>query len=289
MDSKIKYMGTHDSLTGLYNRAFFEDELLKLQKENKPHVGIIMSDLDGLKLINDTLGHEAGDEALKCAAKIIKENVRTDDIVARIGGDEYVVLFPDISRDELKTIYERIKKSFDSYTSSHRVPWSISISFAMNEETGGNISKAITLAEDRVYLENLGKNYSSYSLVAKKILKKFTEVRDDITNHLHLDSLTVRFSRKLSLPDERVDDLRLLSEFHDIGKVGIPDELLFKPDKLKKEEKRIMKRHPEIGYRIAPPQNFDILQNLYLNIMNGGMEKDILLALKVRKYLLNPD
>ena len=194
-------------------------------------------------------------------SKLIKENVRTDDIVARIGGDEYVVLFPDISRDELKTIYERIKKSFDSYTSSHRVPWSISISFAMNEETGGNISKAITLAEDRVYLENLGKNYSSYSLVAKKILKKFTEVRDDITNHLHLDSLTVRFSRKLSLPDERVDDLRLLSEFHDIGKVGIPDELLFKPDKLKKEEKRIMKRHPEIGYRIAPPQNFDILQN----------------------------
>jgi len=197
------------------------------------------------------LGHEKGDEALKCTAKILKENVRADDIVARIGGDEYAVLLPDISRNGIKKIYGRIKKSFDSCTSSHlNIPWSVSIGFAMNDETNGNISEAIKLAEDHMYREKLSKPQSSYRIVSK--ILKLLEIRDDDTaNRLsHLDALTARFARKLSLSDQRTNELRLLVKFHAVCKIGTPDEILFKPDKLKKEEIRVMQRHLEIVYRI---------------------------------------
>jgi len=248
MDSKIKYMGAHDLLTGLYNRAFFEEELLKLQKENKSHTGVIICDLDGLKLINDTLGHEKGDEALKCTAKILKENVRADDTVARIGGDEYAVLLPNISRGSIKKIYGRIKKSFDSYTFSHvNIPLSVSIGFAMNDETNGNISETIKLAEDHMYREKLSKNQSSHCIISK-ILKVLEIRNNDTANRLsHLDALTARFARELSLSDQRTNELRLLVKFHDICKAGIPGEL---SQMSLKKERRVMQRHPEIGYRI---------------------------------------
>jgi len=248
MDSRIKYMGTHDSLTDLYNRAFFEEELLKLQKENKSHTGVIICDLDGLKLINDTLGHEKGDEALKCTAKILKENVRADDTVARIGGDKYAVLLPNISRGSIKKIYGRLKKSFDSYTFSHlNIPWSVSIGFAMNDETDGNISGAIKLAENHMYREKLSKTQSS-PCTASKILKVLEIRNNDTANHLsHLDALTARFARELSLSDQRTNELRLIVKFHDICKAGIPDEL---SQMSLKRERRVMQRHPEICYRI---------------------------------------
>lgn len=248
MDSRIKYIGTHDSLTGLYNRAFLEEELLKLQRENKSNTGVIICDLDGLKLINDTLGHEKGDEALKCTAKILKENVRADDIVARIGGDEYAVLLPNISRSSIKKIYGQIKKSFDSYTFSNlNIPWSVSIGFAMNDETNGNISEAIKLAEDHMYREKLSKTQSSHCIVSK-ILKVLEIRNNDTANRLRLlDALTARFARELSLSDQRTNELRLLVKFHDICKAGIPGEL---SQMSLKKERRVMQRHPEIGYRI---------------------------------------
>jgi len=125
-----------------------------------------------------------------------------------------------------------------------------SIGFAMNDETNGNISEAIKLAEDHMYCEKLSKSQSSYRIVSK--ILKLLEIRDDDTaNRLsHLDALTARFARKLSLSDQRTNELRLLVKFHAVCKVGTPDEILFKPDKLKKEEIRVMQRHLEIVYRI---------------------------------------
>ncbi|MGB9978248.1 diguanylate cyclase domain-containing protein [Methanobacterium sp.] len=253
MDSKIRYIGTHDALTGLYNRAYFQQEISRLVSENSSTVGVIVCDLDGLKLINDTLGHDKGDEALEIASNIMKENVRVDDIVARIGGDEFAILIPNTSKKDVRKIYERIKESFkdNNLLSVTKIPWSISIGYATTE-ANINVYEAQKLAEDHMYREKLGKSQSSRSNVSK-ILKKVLEERDNETaDHLdRLDTITLKFAKKLSLSDQRINDLRLLAKFHDIGKVGIPDEILFKPDKLEKEEMRIMQRHSEIGYRIA--------------------------------------
>jgi len=253
MDTKLKYMGTHDPLTGLYNRAYFEEEILKLENGDFNPVGVIISDLDGLKLINDTLGHAKGDEILKCAAAIIKENFRNEDIVAKIGGDEFAVLLPKTSKKTLKNIYERINDSFKEYTSSNpEIPWSVSVGFATNEETDGSISEALKRAENNMYREKLNKSQSTHSDIVK-VINKMLEERDILTaSHLErLDKIVVKFSHKLRLSNDQITDLRLLARFHDIGKVGIPDNILFKPEGLEKEEKNEMQRHCEIGYRIA--------------------------------------
>lgn len=255
MDSKIKYIGTHDSLTDLYNRTYFEEEISRLESEKINPVGIIICDLDGLKLINDALGHNIGDKALKTAAKIMKENVRIDDIVARIGGDEFAILLPNTPKQDVKMIYERIKGSYNDHITSSitKIPWSISMGYATTDtDTGIDISEAQKLAEDYMYREKLGKSQSSSSNVSK-ILKKILEERDNETaEHLdRFDAITLKFAEKLSLSEPCIHELRLLAKFHDIGKVGIPDEILFKPTSLEKEEMRIMQRHSEVGYRIA--------------------------------------
>ncbi len=215
MDSKIRYMGTHDALTGLYNRAYFEQEISRLISENSSTVGVIVCDLDGLKLINDTLGHDKGDKALEMASNIMKENVRAGDIVARIGGDEFAILLPNTSKKDVRKIYERIKESFkdNNLISVTKIPWSISIGYATTE-ANVNVYEAQKLAEDHMYREKLGK--SSRSNVSE-ILKKILEERDNETaDHLdRLDTITLKFAKRLSLSDPRINDLRLLAKFHD--------------------------------------------------------------------------
>ncbi|MEF8823261.1 MAG: GGDEF domain-containing protein [Desulfohalobiaceae bacterium] len=84
---RLNYLSSHEALTGFYNRNFFEEEMRRLQNVGYHPLGIIVCDLSGLKLINDTLGHESGDEMLVRTVSLIRENFRSSDIVARIGGD----------------------------------------------------------------------------------------------------------------------------------------------------------------------------------------------------------
>ncbi len=96
-EEKLKFISLHDSLTGLYNRIFFEEEMNRIEKGRFDQVGIISCDVDGLKLVNDTLGHPQGDKLLVAAAGVIKESFRQADLVARIGGDEFSIVLPSTS------------------------------------------------------------------------------------------------------------------------------------------------------------------------------------------------
>ena len=91
---EIEFLSYHDQLTGLYNRRFYEEELKRLDTERNLPMTIVMGDVNGLKLINDSFGHVMGDELLKKVAEVIKKGCRTDDIIARLGGDEFVILLP---------------------------------------------------------------------------------------------------------------------------------------------------------------------------------------------------
>jgi hypothetical protein len=91
---KLEYLSLHDSLTGLYNRAFFEAEIERLFHSREYPISIMSADLDGLKLINDTMGHDRGDSLLKTCARVVKESLRRSDVLARVGGDEFAVILP---------------------------------------------------------------------------------------------------------------------------------------------------------------------------------------------------
>jgi len=252
-EEQLKYMSLRDPLTGLYNRAYFEEGMKHLESYRFARVGIIMCDVDGLKLINDTLGHNAGDSILMAAADIIKECFRAGDVVARVGGDEFAVLLLNTERDVIETACHRMRQAISEYNSSHlELPLSLSIGFAVSAGKSIPMNGLYKEADYNMYKE---KQYRSQSarIAIVETLKKALETKDFMTQgHMsRLRALTADFTSAINIPKHLATDLLLFAQFHDIGKVGIPDSILFKPEGLTPEEYTEMKRHCEIGYRIA--------------------------------------
>ena len=149
-EEKIKYLSFHDSLTGLYNRAYFNEELKKCNQSRKLPVTIIMADVDNLKHVNDTLGHEAGDRLLKKVADILMHDFRNEDIIARTGGDEFCIILPDTSREEALMVIQRIKIKCE-FESSEKFPISISFGAAERKNTSDNLKNILRNAEKNMY------------------------------------------------------------------------------------------------------------------------------------------
>lgn len=149
-EEKIKYLSFHDALTGLYNWAYFNEELKRLRKTRKIPTTVIMADVDRLKYINDTFGHCKGDILLKKIANIFKDNFRDEDMIARIGGDEFCIILPETLREEAEKIICRIKSDC-ILKSSRRLPLSISFGIAEKKVPGIHIKKILKDAEKSMY------------------------------------------------------------------------------------------------------------------------------------------
>jgi diguanylate cyclase (GGDEF)-like protein/PAS domain S-box-containing protein len=252
-EEQLKYMCLRDPLTGLYNRVYFEEGMKHLESHRFARVGIIMCDVDALKLINDTLGHSAGDSILVAAANIIKECFRAGDVAARVGGDEFAVILLNSQRDAIETACRRMRHAIAEYNSFHlELPLSLSIGFAVREGKSISMNGLYKEADYNMYKE---KQYRSQSarIAIVEALKKALATKDFMTQgHMsRLRALTATFVAAIDMPKHIKKDLLLFAQFHDIGKVGIPDSILFKPGGLSSEEYAEMKRHCEIGYRIA--------------------------------------
>jgi diguanylate cyclase (GGDEF)-like protein/PAS domain S-box-containing protein len=149
MEDELRNMSTHDAMTGLYNRNYFQIELERLQNSRLYPVSIVMADMDGLKLINDSQGHSAGDERICKTANLFRESFRSEDIIARIGGDEFVVLLPHTTQSEANEIVARLRISINSQTNPQL---NISIGSATGE-TGQNLTEVMHLADEHMYQE----------------------------------------------------------------------------------------------------------------------------------------
>lgn len=252
-EDRLRFLSRHDPLTGLFNRLYFEEQMKYVEQANVAPVGLIMCDVDGLKLVNDTLGHDEGDELLKSVANVISKCFRKDDIVARVGGDEFAILLPNAGRNMLEKAINRIRENVFNYNQvSPRVPLSISIGSAVRYDLKTTLLELFQEADNNMYREKLHSGQSARSSIVQTLMKAL-EARDFITEG-HADrmqNLVVTMAEALNFSERRVNDLKLLARFHDIGKVGVPDSILFKEGPLTKEEYEIMKRHSEIGHRIA--------------------------------------
>jgi diguanylate cyclase (GGDEF)-like protein/PAS domain S-box-containing protein len=152
-EKQLIYLSTHDELTGLYNRAFFDTEVDRFALGRHFPLSFIAADVDGLKQVNDSQGHAMGDKLLQCAANVLNQSLRPDDILARIGGDEFAVLLPDTSETTVASIMERIKKNIGIFNETCN-DFSLSLSLgAAVAERGESLSKVFEYADEAMYRE----------------------------------------------------------------------------------------------------------------------------------------
>lgn len=248
-EEEILYLSYHDSLTGLYNRRFFEEETKRVDIEANYPISIIMGDVNGLKIINDALGHFEGDELLKGIAKEVKEACGENGIVARWGGDEFVVLLPKTDSEVAGEMCKQIVHS--KMSKQEKIRTSISLGFATKVHSEEDILLTLKKAEDTMYKNKLTDSDSYRYSIIESITTTLYEKDHETEEHAErLKAYSKRLGSYLGLSDAEMYELEVFALLHDVGKIGISDNILNKPDKLTDEEWEKLKKHSEIGYRI---------------------------------------
>ena len=254
-EEEVLYLNYHDHLTGIYNRRYFEMEKERIDRNIFLPISVIVGDINGVKLVNDAFGHAAGDVLIEATAKMIQGCCSEDDIAARTGGDEFQILMPFTSREEAGRMVERIKSACENYNATlpgEGYSINLSLGFSTKELGETSLEAAIKQAEDYMYKRKLLEHRSSHSVILSSIKATLHEKSHETMEHAErLTCLAQDMGRKLKLSQQELDDLVLVSTLHDIGKVGIDDRILNKADRLNEEEWETMKKHSEIGYRIA--------------------------------------
>lgn len=250
-EEKIKYLSFHDKLTGLYNRAYFEEELVKLDSNRNLPLSIVMGDVNNLKMINDTFGHQHGDHLLSRIAEVLKSCFRRSDVISRWGGDEFSAILPYTTRETGIGIINRIKKECQR-RSTLTLPLSISFGIATKENSSENINAIVSEAESRMYRYKIFDRRASDSALIVSMKKALQQRKYDTEEYRqsYIDCAT-KFGETLKLEKTELNKLKLLSAICDIGKIAVSEDIILKKGWLSKEEWEEIKRHPEIGFRIA--------------------------------------
>lgn len=254
MEEELKTLSLHDSMTGLFNRHYFEEEL-KRHNDGRHHpVGIVVCDVDGLKQVNDNYGHKAGDEVIKTAAKVLKAAFRESDMVARIGGDEFAVLLPKSEQSTVQQVVERLRGCVAAHNAGQpRFLLSISIGYAVSDpQSTSDLDLVLREADNNMYKDKLRSNKSSRSDTVQ-VLRKILEAKGLISEEqdLRMQRMAILLARKVGLKESDILDLQLLAQFHDVGKVCVSETILFKPAKLDNGEFEEIKKHCRVGHLIA--------------------------------------
>lgn len=257
---QIEYLSYHDQITGLYNRRYFDEELLNLEQENNYPITVTFADVNGLKLINDSFGHHEGDQLLKKFAKVLKETCGTRVLAARIGGDEFALIMTGADEEEMKELIRQIDGKCKK-ENVNAIALSVSFGWATVYSSRDSMREALKLAEDRMYQKKLFEGPSRRGKTIEVIVSTLQEKNPREEQHSHrVSELCEKMAEELGMSKEEKKKIKSAGLLHDIGKIGIPETLLNKPGKLTEEEYKDICRHPEIGYRIlqSAPDMTDI-------------------------------
>jgi diguanylate cyclase (GGDEF)-like protein/PAS domain S-box-containing protein len=249
--NEVQYLSFHDSLTGLYNRAYFMNKINDYELTKTIPVSIIMGDVNGLKLTNDVYGHQAGDNLLVNIARILQETCPDNSIISRLGGDEFTVLLPDTPYEEALEVMERIK---ENCATRYFEPISLSISLGVSTktDTSSSINEILFEAENRMYANKLAEGKSLRNSIISTLQTTLSEKSFETEGHSErMTELVKLIGKRIQLTHYETKEMRLLSLLHDIGKIGIADIILNKSELLNADDWLEIKKHPLIGYRIA--------------------------------------
>ncbi|WP_409252392.1 diguanylate cyclase [Bacillus sp. SCS-153A] len=269
-----------DPITGLYNQFYFNtqiDQEIK-RSNNENEFALLFIDVDHFKRVNDQLGHLEGDRILESIGKLIKEQLRDQDLVARYGGEEFVVLIPDCKPETALKVAERIRSSIASYpVAKGLLPVTVSIGVSTYPQNGKDKKGLIYSADTAMYVSKAqGRNRVTLSSLGisekdskeqnrpeesfdsqdvKEMIFAFAEAMDAKDSYTQKHSETVsRYSGSiaagLGLTELEIKRITIAGLLHDVGKIGVPDSILNKPAKLTDEEFEIIKQHPTLGKNI---------------------------------------
>jgi len=247
---EILYLSYHDQLTGLYNRRYFEEELKRLDTERNLPMTMVMFDVNGLKLINDAFGHQTADQVLQTIAWSLRRECRSDDIIARVGGDEFMLILPKTDEETALVISNRIHQSI-----KNECVQSIQLSVSFGLETKSTPEVTMTEifknAENNMYVNKLVESADTRQGIVDVVIKTMNEKSKPEAEHAQrVSDLCARLGKQLELAQHQVDELKTLGLMHDIGKISIRDETLNKRLPLTVAEWTEIKRHSEIGFKI---------------------------------------
>ena len=253
--NEVLYLSYHDVLTGVYNRRYYEQEIKWLDIEKNLPISIIMADVNGLKMINDAFGHYTGDNLLQKSAKAIKSACRPQDLLARWGGDEFIVLLPNTTSAEAEAVSDRIKdickmESFKMFKISMSIGWDTK----SNKET--DLEEVLKNAEDHMYKYKIILNQGLRGNLINTIVNALYEKNPREEQHSErVGDVSQKIGSALDLSDIEISKLKVMGHLHDIGKIAIDEGILNKADHLTESEREKINRHPEIGFRILSASN----------------------------------
>jgi diguanylate cyclase (GGDEF)-like protein/PAS domain S-box-containing protein len=254
-EEEILYLSYHDQLTGMYNLRFYEEELKRLDTKRNLPITLVMADVNGLKLTNDAFGHMEGDKLLIKVGELIKGECRSDDILARIGGDEFIILLPKTNLFEADKIVQRINEKIKN-TAMDKIIVSVSFGSGTKQNLSEQIGTVFKKAEDNMYKNKLSDSTRMKTHTINIILNTLFEKNKRERKHSErVSHLCERFGVVSGFNEQKISELKALGLMHDIGKIGLSESLLNSKAILSDLDWIEMKRHSEIGYRILSSLN----------------------------------
>jgi diguanylate cyclase (GGDEF)-like protein len=251
---EILFKSFHDSLTGLYNRAYFEEEMNRIEHSRRSlPTSILIIDVNGLKFTNDAFGHEYGDKLLQSVSKILSETCRKSDVIARTGGDEFAIILPASPLNKALKLSERILTAcLDSKDEDFFVRPSVSVGFAEKTDNSVNLREVMKIADEKMYRMKLANRTQHLNSLISDIIETMKKRSFEDENHIkrcvHLSEI---FAKRLNMTASTAENILKLARLHDVGKIRIPKEILINSGRLSAEEHNLIKQHSIIGFRIA--------------------------------------
>ena len=247
---QVEYLSLHDHMTSLYNRKYMQDSIKRLDTKRNLPFSVIYMDVNGLKLVNDSLGHDMGDKLIVSVANALKGMLRSDDIVGRIGGDEFLVLLPKTDIESTERVAERIERAVSETKIGALVP-SIALGCAVKTEEDQSVYDTLKRAEASMYKGKLKSSKIMRNSMIENLIKLLEDKFDVAQHH---SKRVMKYCEKIAfamgLSEKETADLKTTALLHDVGEVVIPASLLNKPEKLSEAEYEQIKIHSEKGYQI---------------------------------------
>jgi diguanylate cyclase (GGDEF)-like protein/PAS domain S-box-containing protein len=248
-EAEIQYLSYHDMLTGLYNRRYFEEIRTKADKPVNLPLSVIFADINGLKMTNDIFGHKAGDELIKESSKILQQVCRQNDIVARVGGDEFVILLPNTTRDNAEKILAEIQSMF-AVARVAAIKCSISLGLDTKHSPSQSLDEIVTNAENAMYKDKTMNRKAINKGIVDNIIESLHTRHPHEKRHSNtVSQLCSDVGVALALSETEISKLKRAGYLHDIGKIVLDESILSK-DLLTDEEMEKMQQHSAVGYRI---------------------------------------